>query len=107
VLPERFVPYNLEDEAILAKNEQIYKKALQKIKITDIGFGSYTVADVNNINLREYLDGPQNMQEQDCSCSSQQILGHQQSSFEESFEHTELDVVSKQQDEHVDQIAFV
>ena len=63
VLPERFIPYNSEDEAILAKNEQIYRKALQKLKIIDIRFGLYTVADVNNISPREYLDGPQKRQE--------------------------------------------
>jgi len=28
VLLERFVPYNSEDEAMLAKNEKIYRKAL-------------------------------------------------------------------------------
>jgi len=63
VLPERFVPYNSEDEAILAKNEQIYRKALQKIKIKDIGFGLYTIADVNNLSPKEYLNEPKMMQE--------------------------------------------
>ena len=63
MLLEKFFPYNSEDEAIRAKNEQIYRKALQKSKITDIGFGSYTVAYMNNISPREYLDGPHKMQE--------------------------------------------
>jgi len=63
VLPKRFVPYNSEDEAILAKNEQIYRKALQKIKITNIGFGSYTIVDVNKLNPKEYFDGPKIRQE--------------------------------------------
>ena len=51
VLPERFVPCNVEDEAILAKNDQIYKKVLQKINIVDIGIGSYTIMDVNEVSL--------------------------------------------------------
>ena len=63
MLPKRFVPYNSEDEAILAKNEQIYRKALQKIKIMDIGFGSYTIADMNKLYPREYFDGPKMRQE--------------------------------------------
>jgi len=75
VLLERFFPYNSEDEAILAKNEQIHRKALQKIKIMDIGFGSYTIAYVNNISPRRYLNGPEMRQEQDHPRSSHQILG--------------------------------
>jgi len=55
VLPKRFFPYSSEDEAILAKNEQIYRKALQKIKITKIGFGSYTIVDMNNLSPKEHL----------------------------------------------------
>ena len=55
ILPERFVPYNVEDEAILVKNDQIYKKALQRINFIDIGFGSYVIADVNNISPKGYL----------------------------------------------------
>jgi len=95
MLPERFIPYNLEDEIILAKNEQIYKKALQKIKIIDIGFGLYIVADVNGISPRGYLDGSQKDQEQDRLCSSQQLLDHQWSSSKENFEHNKCGIVSK------------
>jgi len=57
VLFEIFVPYDVEDEAILAKNDQIYRKALQKINVNDIRFGSYTIVDVNNIIPERELDG--------------------------------------------------
>lgn len=43
--------------AILAKNYQIYKKALQKIHVTDIGIGSYAITDVNEISSSEDLNG--------------------------------------------------
>jgi len=95
VLPEIFVPYNSKDEDILAKNEQIYRKALQKIKITDIGFGSYIIADVNSISPRRYLDGSQKDQEQGHSHSSKQFLYHQRSSSEGNFKHNECGVVPK------------
>jgi len=63
VLPEKFVPYSSEDEAILTKNEQIYRKALQKIKIMKIGFGSYTIVDVNNLSPKKHLNELKMIQE--------------------------------------------
>jgi len=56
VLPKRFIPYDVEDEVILAKNDQIYKRALQRISVIDIGFSFYAIADVNNINLKGDLN---------------------------------------------------
>ena len=63
MLPEKFVPYSSEDEAILTKNEQIYRKALQKIKIMKIGFGSYTIVDVNNLSPKKHLNELKMIQE--------------------------------------------
>ena len=49
-LSERFVPCDVENEALLAKNDQIYRKALQKINVMDIGISSYAITDVNEIS---------------------------------------------------------
>ena len=50
VLLMRFVPCDVEDEALLAKNNQIYRRALQKINMMDIGIGSYAIMNVNEVS---------------------------------------------------------
>ena len=56
VFPKRFVLYDAKDEDILVKNDQIYRKALQRINIKDIRFGSYTITYINNISMKRDLD---------------------------------------------------
>jgi len=42
---------------MLAKLDQIYIKALQRINIMDVGIGSYTITIVNSIRLKGDLEG--------------------------------------------------
>ena len=57
VLPKRFIPCDVEDVAILARNDQIYKKALHKINVMDIGIGSYAITNINEISLNRDFNG--------------------------------------------------